>query len=193
MTGLLFLGLFIILTGSYLFTNGVEWVGKRLKLSQGIVGSILAGVGTAMPETMVPVIAIFFGDGEARQDVGIGAILGAPFMLSNLTLPMLGIGILVLALLGRRTTTISIDAPLTRMELGFFLCSYTIAFLMALLSFAGTLRWVYYAAALLLIGLYVYYFKRLLRAGGAVGEESNPIILARNSSHPHTAMIFLQV
>ncbi|HEY5595101.1 MAG TPA: sodium:calcium antiporter, partial [Nitrospiria bacterium] len=61
MTGLLLLGLLIILGGAYLFTNGVEWVGKRLRLSEGVVGSVLAGVGTAMPETMVPVIAIFFG------------------------------------------------------------------------------------------------------------------------------------
>ena len=38
---------------------------------------MLAAVGTALPETMIPIIAIVFGGGgEATDDVGVGAILG---------------------------------------------------------------------------------------------------------------------
>ncbi len=47
-------GLLSILAGAKVFTNGVEWLGKRLNLSEGAVGSVLAAVGTALPETMVP-------------------------------------------------------------------------------------------------------------------------------------------
>lgn len=196
MSGLLLLGLLVILGGSYLFTNGVEWIGKRLRLSQGVVGSVLAGVGTAMPETMVPLIAIFFGDGETREGVGIGAILGAPFMLTCLALPLLGLGILFFSRLGRRTTEIRLNTPLVRMDLGVFLTSYGIAFLMALLPIGESGRWIHYSAAVILIGLYLLYLRRLLGKEGAVDEELEPLILsrglARNDDNPHTALILTQ-
>ena len=40
----------VILIGAELFTNGIEWAGHRLKLAEGAVGSLLAAVGTALPE-----------------------------------------------------------------------------------------------------------------------------------------------
>ncbi len=53
----------VILLGAELFTNGIEWFGRKLDLAQGAVGSVLAAVGTALPETMIPIIAIVFGGG----------------------------------------------------------------------------------------------------------------------------------
>ena len=47
-----------ILVAAALFTNAVEILGERLNLAQGAVGSVLAAVGTALPETMIPVVAI---------------------------------------------------------------------------------------------------------------------------------------
>ena len=88
----------VILLGAELFTNGIEWFGRKLNLAQGAVGSVLAAVGTALPETMIPVIAIIFGGGgEATHAVGVGAILGAPFMLSTLAMFVTGIGVIYLA------------------------------------------------------------------------------------------------
>ena len=72
---LLVISLFVILAGAELFTNGVEWVGEGFGLSEGAVGSVLAAVGTALPETMIPIIAIAFGSGESSEAVGVGAIL----------------------------------------------------------------------------------------------------------------------
>jgi cation:H+ antiporter len=197
MSGILLLGLLIILGGAYLFTNGIEWVGKRLRLSEGVVGSILAGVGTAMPETMVPVIAIFFGDGEARQDVGIGAILGAPFMLTCLTLPLLGLGVLFFSWMGKRKTGISLDTQLVRTDLGFFMTCYGIALLMALLPFGESGRWINYTASAILAGLYLLYLRRVLMKEGPIGDDLEPLILsrglARKNDDPHTALILTQV
>ncbi|HEX2142865.1 MAG TPA: sodium:calcium antiporter, partial [Candidatus Limnocylindria bacterium] len=81
----------IILVAAELFTNGIEWFGHKLNLAEGAVGSVLAAVATAMPETLIPVIAIlgpliFGGDAEASHAIGVGAILGAPFMLSTLAM-----------------------------------------------------------------------------------------------------------
>ena len=50
----------VILVGAELFTNGIEWFGQKLGLAEGAVGSVLAAVGTALPETMIPIIAILF-------------------------------------------------------------------------------------------------------------------------------------
>ena len=57
---ILLVSLVVILVGAELFTNGVEWFGHRLNLAEGAVGSVLAAVGTALPETIIPIIAIVF-------------------------------------------------------------------------------------------------------------------------------------
>src|SRR5712692_2804381 len=86
--GLLLISLLIILFGAEAFTNALEHFGQRLKISEGVTGSIFAAVGTALPETMVPIVAVLgtTTTPEVGQEVGVGAILGAPLMLSTLTL-----------------------------------------------------------------------------------------------------------
>jgi Ca2+/Na+ antiporter len=44
----------VVLGAAVLFTNAVEILGGRLKLGQGAVGSVLAAVGTALPESANP-------------------------------------------------------------------------------------------------------------------------------------------
>ena len=85
---ILLIALVVILVGAETFTNALEHLGERLKISEGVTGSIFAAVGTALPETMVPVVAILStaGTQQVREEVGVGAILGAPLMLSTLTL-----------------------------------------------------------------------------------------------------------
>ena len=96
-----------IVIAASLFTNAIEIIGGRLSLGQGAVGSVLAAVGTALPETMIPVVAIlaavFAGrDPETAGEIGIGAILGAPFMLA--TLAMFVVGASALAYRKRRVS-----------------------------------------------------------------------------------------
>ena len=86
----LLFALVIILIGAQLFTNGVEWVGEGFGLSEGAVGSVLAAIGTALPETSLPIVAIIGGGHANSEEIGIGAILGAPFMLSTLAIGVLG-------------------------------------------------------------------------------------------------------
>jgi cation:H+ antiporter len=88
----LILSLFVILVCAEAFTNGVEVFGERLSLSQAVVGSILAAVGTALPETIIPLVAILLYKGEGGSQIGVGAILGAPFMLATIGMCMVGLG-----------------------------------------------------------------------------------------------------
>ena len=38
----------VTLGGCALFTNGMEWLGKRLKVPEGAIGSVFAAVGTTL-------------------------------------------------------------------------------------------------------------------------------------------------
>lgn len=89
------LALLGILLGSELFTNALEHLGEYYGLSEGAVGSIFAAIGTALPETMVPIIALFSANvASVGQAVSVGAILGAPLMISTLSFGVLGVFIL---------------------------------------------------------------------------------------------------
>ena len=142
----------VILGGAAVFTNGVEWMGRRLGISDGAIGSILAGVATALPETLIPVIAIFFGDSKTEADIGIGAILGAPLMLSTLTIPMMAGFLLFLAGARKRADHFTLDYHAVRLDLNFFLPAYATAFLVALMP-VPALR---YAAAAGLLLMYIW-------------------------------------
>ena len=69
---ILIIGFVAILLGAEVFTNGVEWLGRRLGLGAGATGSVLAAIGTAMPETVVPVIAIVFTTSVNADEIGVG-------------------------------------------------------------------------------------------------------------------------
>ena len=79
----------VILAGRSLFTNAVEWIGHRLKLGEGAVGSLLAAVGTAMPETLIAIVALI--EGTKNEDIAVGAIVGAPFLLATLAMGLVGL------------------------------------------------------------------------------------------------------
>ncbi|MFZ1318899.1 MAG: sodium:calcium antiporter, partial [Candidatus Nitrotoga sp.] len=88
--------LFIILAASELFTNALEHLGEQLKISEGVTGSVFAAIGTALPETMVPLLALFAGTKNIsiNEEIGVGAILGAPLMLSTLSTCLMAFAIL---------------------------------------------------------------------------------------------------
>lgn len=85
----LIIALLFILLAAEIFVNALEHLGARLGISEGVTGSLFAAIGTALPETLVPLLA-FTSTGSTNQDIGTGAILGAPLMLSTLSVSLLG-------------------------------------------------------------------------------------------------------
>src|SRR3954452_7988435 len=124
---ILVLAFFVILMGAELFTNGIEWFGRKLELAEGAVGSVLAAVGTALPETMIPIVAILFGTGAASHGVAVGAVLGAPFMLSTLAMFVTGVAVMLVA--RRRTTgdVMPVDSAVLAHDITYFAIAYAIA------------------------------------------------------------------
>jgi len=115
----------LILLSAEVFTNGVEVFGKRLSLSQAVTGSILAAVGTALPETILPLVAIFLHKGEAGHSIGIGAILGAPFMLATLAFLMIGLTVFAGYIFKRRAFTFEVENTTVKRDLIFFIVMYS--------------------------------------------------------------------
>ncbi|HEY7828444.1 MAG TPA: hypothetical protein VIB99_09425, partial [Candidatus Limnocylindrales bacterium] len=167
----------LILAGAELFTNGVEWLGHRLGLSEGAVGSVLAAVGTALPETMIPLVAIVFGGGGDADAIGVGAILGAPFMLATLAMFVTGIAVVVRAQReplaagsAPGSDLVAIDAGVIGHDIKVFGGLYVIAIAVAFLpADLAAPRW---AAAVVLTGLYVRYVAGHL--GAAAPGDSEP-------------------
>ncbi len=183
----------VILAGAELFTNGIEWLGQRLGLSEGMVGSVLAAVGTALPETMIPIIAIIFVGTQAAEEVGIGAILGAPFMLSTAAMFVTGVAVLAYHRSGRRKDHLTINQVIVRRDLRFFLGMYIVAIALGLPLFEkpAALR---IAAGIALVLAYVWYVKRTASDPKTEGhEELNPLHFQRRLDTPKTRAILLQV
>lgn len=173
-----------------LFTNGIEWLGKRWGISEGAVGSILAAIGTTLPETSIPIIAIFFGESQDEVDVGLGAILGAPFMLSTLVLPLLALLLLLYAWAGKRTARFHLHYSEVVTDLGFFMVGYIIA----LGCIYSPYRLVHLIAAVVLVCLYVYYMRLKLGAPQEDGGSGQlePLIFAKSKATPPRLIIGLQ-
>lgn len=167
---LLLVAFVVILVGAELFTNSIEWFGRKLELAEGAVGSVLAAVGTALPETMIPIIALGFGGGgAATDDIGIGAVLGAPFMLATLAMFVTGLG--VLAYRNRRPTgtRMSVDADVLVHDIRYFAVAYSLAIAAAFLP--EPLEWAKWLVAVALAAIYVLYVKAHFDAEYAEAEH----------------------
>ena len=180
----------IILIGAELFTNGVEWLGKKLCLSEGAVGSVLAAVGTALPEAIIPVIAILFTKGgQQSNEVGIGAILGAPFMLGTLAFFVTGVAGWYCKVDSCHRKEMMIDHKVLQRDLSFFLLVYSIAILTAFVRI-NSFR---YVIAVVLVSAYAYYVYRTITSGKESGGDVNPLYCARKVDDPHLGMVIFQI
>jgi len=189
--GLLFVASVAVTLGACtLFTNAIEWLGKRLNLSEGAVGSVLAAIGTTLPETSIPIVAIFFGASRQETEVGLGAILGAPFMLSTLVIPILALLLLLYARLGKRSPSFRLNYKDVTVDLSFFALAYTVAMACAFVPS----RPLHVIAAIGLMSLYLYYVKLKFSASDEEnqGSEPDPLHFGRKSSVPSYGLIALQ-
>ena len=155
----LLVALIVILVAAELFTNGIEWFGHKLNLAEGAVGSVLAAVGTALPETMIPLVAILTATGasDAAHHIGVGAILGAPFMLATLAMFVTGIGVIFWAKRRALGTQMKVDTRVLFMDIRYFFVAFAIAIAAAFVP--PEMSWLRYLAVVGLLGIYAWYVK----------------------------------
>lgn len=174
--------LLLILVAAEIFVNALEHLGEKLHISEGVTGSLFAAVGTAMPETLVPLLAIFAGTGNPAidQEIGVGAILGAPLMLSTLSLSLMGFAVLRRrGILGRLTP----ERSGLKRDLDFFLMAFLLAFVAMFVPHGE--GWVRASLAFVMVTIYFIYVMLTLRASstlvenGHATEASSPMLLTR--------------
>jgi cation:H+ antiporter len=187
----------IVLTCA-LFTNAIEWVGHRFQLSEGAVGSVLAAVGTALPETLVPIIAIVSGvlgfskmSAESGHDIGIGAILGAPFLLGTLAMWVTATALFYFSRAKKREAHLKVNLRLFRRDFHYFFPAYISVFMAAFIQET----WVKTGLAFGLLAFYGIYVYRTLKKEHAPDEEFDlpPLTFAPKQKDPSTPLILFQL
>jgi cation:H+ antiporter len=188
---ILLLSFVVILIGAELFTNGIEWFGHKLGLAEGAVGSVLAAVGTALPETMIPIVAILFS-GEADSDeIGVGAILGAPFMLATLAMFVTGVAVMVQARRREAGDVMPVDPAVLGADMRTFVITYGLA-IAAAVVLPPEPTWPKVLVAIGLLVIYAWYVKGHFEADSTVDAgDLAPLRFhrfdARRTVEPHGA------
>jgi cation:H+ antiporter len=201
------------------FVNAVEWLGQRLNLGTMAVGTILAAFGTALPESVVTLVAVTTGPTAEIRNIGVGAAMGGPLVLATVAYGVTG----AMLLLRRRTHTrifsrelvtagvgaATLDTPtLERDDDGgavladrahtarlvkdqrWFIAVFVVKVALGLVAFAIK-PWL----GLLFFAAYGVYFWREIR-GGTCGDHDEPALaplkLQPRAARPATTAVLVQ-
>jgi cation:H+ antiporter len=171
----------VLLAGALLFTNAIEWFGSKVGLGQGAVGSILAAVATALPESLIPVVALIGGE-AGSEDVATGAILGAPLLLATVAMALVGVAALIYRDRRPQGLSCNVHFPTLERDLAFFMACFLVALLLGL----GAPRPVKIVGAAALVVAYLVYAAWTLRHSGPVEaeEQLHPLALDTTRGDP---------
>ncbi|NIE56846.1 MULTISPECIES: sodium:calcium antiporter [unclassified Burkholderia] len=174
------------------FVNGVEWLGQKLNLTQTATGTILAAFGTALPESVVTLVAVAFGNSPAQKEIGVGAAIGGPLALSTVAYAVVGIALLATARRVGKVRAGAIDADVKRLRRDqlWFLAIFVVKIGLGLIlfSFKPLLGLAFLAA-------YAVYCWKELTASDDSDEhgELEPLKLRPRDANPAMFWVALQV
>jgi cation:H+ antiporter len=186
------------------FVNAVEWLGVRLKVGALAVGTVLAAVGTALPESVVTLVAVLFG-GHQGDDIGVGAALGGPLVVGTIAYAVTGTMLLLrprraLAAATPRSGPQALPDEATQPLDGtgmrrlardqtWFLAIFAVKVALGLVAFAVK-PWL----GLLFFAAYAVYFWRETSGGGeqASSADLEPLKLQRRRPSPSTGAVLVQ-
>ncbi|MEU8697293.1 sodium:calcium antiporter [Streptomyces sp. NPDC048680] len=182
------------------FVNAVEWLGQRLDVGKMAVGTILAAFGTALPESVVTLVAVTTGADEEAKNIGVGAAMGGPLALSTVAYGVTG-GMLLLKRRrergpepdgsGGRAAALGDAKDMRRLakDQKWFLPIFVVKVALGLVAFAfkPVLGALFFAA-------YAVYFWREIRSDDDAGEaeELEPLKLRPKSASPETWAVVAQ-
>jgi len=162
-----------------LFVNAVEHLGRLLRLGTLAVGTVLAAIGTALPESVVTGVAV---TGGHTGDLGIGAALGGPLALATLAYAVVGITLLV-----RRASLPAIDTARLSRDQRWFLWVFAAKIGLGLVAFAWK-PWL----GLVFFALYAGYVVVELRESGDDAEEALEPLKLGGSAAPRMLPVLVQ-
>ncbi|MFC0261518.1 calcium/sodium antiporter [Fontibacter flavus] len=151
---LLILGLVILLAGGKFLVDGASALAAKFGLSAGLIGLTVVAFGTSAPELLVSINAAIKGN----SDIALGNVIGSN--ISNISL-VLGISAIVYP--------ISIYKSVLKTD---YLATLLSAILFYLLAYNGLISKIEgLILFVLLIGLNIYFFKKLKVAEEDINED----------------------
>jgi cation:H+ antiporter len=177
----------VIYLSCELFVNGVEWVGEKLAVGQKATGSILAAFGTALPESVVTLVAVAGGTAVGKE-LGVGAALGGPLALSTIAYATVGVTLLLARKKLLKTAEIKAEFRNLSRDQGWFLLIFAAKITLGLIAFAWK-PWL----GILFLGAYALYVRQEM-SGHSGDEEGDrePLTFQRHAAIPSTLMALLQ-
>ncbi|MFE7526488.1 sodium:calcium antiporter [Kitasatospora sp. NPDC057542] len=202
------------------FVNAVEWLGERLNVGKMAVGTILAAFGTALPESVVTLVAVTTGATQEARNIGVGAAMGGPLALATVAYGVTGVMLLLhrrkarsaaaapvpVGVGGRNDAVASIggvpgggqalggerDMKRLAKDQSWFLPIFAVKVALGLVAFAFKP-----ALGILFFAAYAVYFWREIRSSRAEGEEEDeeelePLKFQRKKASPDTWAVVAQ-
>jgi cation:H+ antiporter len=185
---ILILSIIVIYFSCELFVNAIEWVGKKFNISQCAVGTILAAFGTALPESVVTLMAVAFNASAEQKDIGVGAALGGPLVLGTLSYAVVGLCIIFF----RKKRKIGLEIDIDSRKLGrdqlWFISIFIFKVLLGLVvfSFKPMLGFLFLAA-------YGLYFYKEMRGECTISQVALiPLTFRSHQREPKTGWVLFQ-
>ena len=170
------------------FVNGIEWLACRMNVGQTAMGTVLAAMGTALPESAVTLVAVLSGDMETKN-IGIGAALGGPLVLATLSYATVGIVLLLCAVkLGRTSLRLQLNQERLARDQLWFVSIFAFKILLGLIAFAYK-PW----TAVFFVAAYILYIRKEMAHADATCEVLEPLKIRPKISSPSLGWIALQV
>ncbi len=170
----------VIYLACEVFVNGVEWVGRRFAVGQQATGSILAAFGTALPESVVTFVAVVFGASAAQKQIGVGAALGGPLVLSTIAYATVGIVLIACRRRLPKTDAIRRDFRNLARDQGWFLMIFAVKIGLGLIAFA----WKPWLGALFLAAYAAYFWKEMRSENDIEEEALEPLKMMPRTAEP---------
>lgn len=117
-----------------------------------------------------------FSTSASSHEIGIGAIAGAPFMLSTLAFFVTGVAVLIFAKAGKRSIKITADSSTMERDLTFFLLVYGVAIAT---TFFRDILLIRYGVAIGLVIAYGVYIKLTLGEDDSESHDIDPLYFTK--------------
>ncbi len=172
------------------FVNGIEWLGRKCKISETATGTVLAAFGTALPESAVTFAAVIGAD-DVQKEIGVGAALGGPLVLSTISYAMVGFMLWRCARkLGRKNEHLHTDQKRLSRDQAWFLGIFAFKIALGFMAFPGK-QWL----GLLFIAAYgIYVWREMIGADEGETESSklDPLSMCPKRENPPLSMVLVQ-
>ncbi len=175
LTGVLALGVSITFFGGLLFVNAIEYIGHKARWTGSFTGAVVSPLFTSMPELLMFLVALYIYGGVSGEKIGIGTVLGQPFMAATIIFPAIFLVALIGYLAGRRVDMVleverSLVIPYTL---------FTAVYPIVLLPMVPGLGSGKFVAGIVLLVLYFIYSYIMYRSRSPVMVEAEEAYLAR--------------